>query len=156
MAEEHSLAFDDLRRMFVMRPQENGEGTLITQNLDDGHSTAILALSGGTHFSALHRLHATEVYHFYGGASREFLLLHPDGQVTTPSLGADYAAGQRPQLVVAAGVWQGSRSSGEWSLTGATMAPGFRSDRFEMGDPAELSRQFPEHASRIRELSHES
>jgi predicted cupin superfamily sugar epimerase len=154
MTEQKSLTFDQLRSLFDMRPQEDGEGTLIRQNLNDGNSTAIVALSGGDHFSALHRLHATEVYHFYGGAAREFLLLHPDGRVTAPVLGPDYVAGQQPQLVVPAGVWQGSRSTREWSLTGATMAPGFRSDGFDMGDAAALSAEYPEAAERIQQLVH--
>jgi hypothetical protein len=95
MTEQKSLTFDQLRSLFDMRPQEDGEGTLIRQNLNDGSSTAIVALSGGDHFSALHRLHETEVYHFYGGAAREFLLLHPDGRVTAPVLGPDYVAGHQ-------------------------------------------------------------
>jgi len=38
----HTL--EDLARLFGMHPQENGEGTLIRQTLDDGHGTAIVAL----------------------------------------------------------------------------------------------------------------
>jgi predicted cupin superfamily sugar epimerase len=148
-----SLTFDKIRTLFALRPQEDGEGTMIYQNLDDGFGTAIVALTGGDHYSALHRLHATEVYHFYAGAPRRMLLLHPDGRIEEPVLGTDYAQGHRPQVVVPKGVWQGSRSDGPWTLTGATMAPGYRSDGFELADVEVLVRQYPEAERRIRDLA---
>lgn len=148
-----SLTFDEIRQRFALRPQEDGEGTLIHQNLDDGCSTAIVALTGGEHYSALHRLDATEVYHFYAGAPRRMLLLHPDGRIEEPVLGTDYAAGHMPQVVVPKGVWQGSRSDGPWTLTGCTMAPGYRSSGFELGDVASLVRQYPAAERRIRDLA---
>jgi uncharacterized protein len=148
-----SLTFDDIRRLFSLRPQEDGEGTLIHQNLADGHSTAIVALTGGEHYSALHRLDATEVYHFYAGAPRRMLLLFPDGNIAEPVLGTDYAAGHRPQVVVPKGVWQGSRSDGPWTLTGCTMAPGYRSSGFELADVEALVRQYPAAERRIRDLA---
>jgi predicted cupin superfamily sugar epimerase len=144
---------DELAARFGMRPQENGEGTLIRQTLDDGHGTAILALVGGPHYSALHRLDATEVYHFYAGAPRRLLLLFPDGRVEEPVLGPDYRAGHWPQVVIPRGVWQGSRSEGAWSLTGATMAPGFRPEGYEHPDVEALARQYPGAAARIRDLA---
>ena len=146
------MTFEDVRTLFRMRPQEDGEGTLIHQNLDDGFGTAIVALCGGEAYSALHRLHATEVYHFYAGAPRRMLLLFPDGHVEEPVLGQNYRAGQRPQVVVPKGVWQGSRSDGPWTLSGCTMAPGYRSDGFEMGDVEALVRQYPAAERRIRDL----
>jgi uncharacterized protein len=150
---EGSEEFERLREVFDMRPQESGEGTLIRQNLRDGFGTAIVALIGGDHYSALHRLDSTEVYHFYAGAPRRLLLLFPDGRIEEPVLGRDYEAGERPQVVVPKGVWQGSRSDGPWSLTGATMAPGFRHEGFEFPDIEKLVRQFPSAERRIRDLA---
>jgi len=146
--------FERLRALFGMRAQESGEGTLIRQNLCDGFGTAIVALIGGEHYSALHRLDSTEVYHFYAGAPRRLLLLFPDGRIEERVLGRDYAAGHQPQVVVPKGVWQGSRTDGPWSLTGATMAPGFRHEGFEFPDIETLVRQYPAAAERrIRDLA---
>ena len=92
--------FERLRVLFGMRPQESGEGTLIKQNLKDDFGTAIVALIGGEHYSALHRLESTEVYHFYAGAPRRLLLLFPDGRIEEPVLGRDYAAGHLPGQVL--------------------------------------------------------
>ena len=147
------MTIDELIGVFKLRPQEDGEGTMITQNLKNEHSTAIVALTGGSHFSALHALDSTEVYHFYAGAPRRMLLLYPDGRWERPVLGNDFAAGHVPQLVVPAGVWQGSRSDGPWSLTGATMAPGYNSDGFSFPDINELIQKYPDAADVIRDLA---
>jgi predicted cupin superfamily sugar epimerase len=145
--------FQRMRALFGLRPQESGEGTFIRQNLKDDYGTAIVALLGGKHYSALHRLDATEVSHFYAGAPRRMLLLFPDGRIEEPVLGRDYEAGHQPQVVVPKGVWQGSRSDGPWSLTGATMAPGFRPDGFEFPDVEALVRRYPAAEARIRDLA---
>ncbi|HQF30909.1 MAG TPA: cupin domain-containing protein, partial [Hyphomicrobiales bacterium] len=42
------------------------------------------------------------------------------------------AAGERPQIVVPAGVWQSATSLGAWTLVGCTVAPGFDFAGFEM------------------------
>jgi len=128
------------------------EGGLYRQSYQDEHSTAIYYLLADGDFSALHLLDAVEVYHWYAGDPLRLLLLFPDGSVAEPLLGPDVAAGQRPQIVVPAGVWQGSDSAGAWSLVGTTMAPGFTWDGFELGDGAELAARFPEAAERSARL----
>ena len=128
------------------------EGGLYRQSYQDDHSTAIYYLLAGGDFSALHLLDAVEVYHWYAGDPLRLLLLFPDGTVAEPLLGPDVAAGQRPQIVVPAEVWQGSDSAGDWSLVGTTMAPGFTWDGFELGDPADLAARFPAAAGRIARL----
>ena len=152
MSRQGSYTFDELAEQFELRPNEP-EGTLLHETLRNRYSSVVVALTGGEYFSAIHRDHATNVYHFYGGAPREFLMLHPDGRVTTPILGSDYRAGHVPQLVVPAGVWEGSRSTGEWTLTGGTMAPGWRAEGFEMGDRRKLTAEYPAVSERIRDLT---
>jgi predicted cupin superfamily sugar epimerase len=129
------------------------EGGLFRRTHIDAHSSAIYYLLLAPDFSALHRLGATEVYHWYGGSPLRLLLLGPDGRVEEPVLGPDLAAGQRPQLVVPAGTWQGSSPGGEWSLVGTTTAPPFDWTHFELGDRAELTARFPAVAVRIAALT---
>ena len=105
---------------------------MFTQHFADEHSTAIYFLVRRGDFSALHRLSGPEVYHFYSGDPLQMLLLHSDGTVERPILGVDLTSGQRPSVSVSGGVWQGSETTGEWSLLGATMAPGFRPEMFEL------------------------
>ena len=70
--------------------------------------------------SAPHRIDAVELWHFYAGDPLELSLERPDGDRETVIVGPDLAAGQVPQVVVDAGVWQSARPLGRYSLVGAT------------------------------------
>ena len=129
------------------------EGGLFRRTYADARSSAIYYLLEDGDFSALHALTAVETYHHYAGAPLLMLLLHPDGTVERPVLGTDLAAGQRPQLVVPAGVWQGSRPAGEWALVGTTMAPGFEWEMFTLGQRANLQAQYPPATADIAALT---
>jgi uncharacterized protein len=105
-------------------------------------------------FSALHRLPGTEIFHFYLGDPVVMLQLLPDGSSQTITLGPDLAGGQRPQVVVRGGVWQGSRlASGKWALMGTTMSPGFDYADFELGNREQLMAQYPGAAELIRQYT---
>ena len=56
-------------------------------------------------------------------------------EVTDRILGIDLMAGERPQLVVAAGEWQAAESLGGWTLVGCTVSPGFEFSGFELAPP---------------------
>ncbi len=132
------------------------EGGWFVETYRDEHSTAILYLLIAPDISALHRLEGPELYHWHAGAPLEMLLLHPDGRVASPILGPDLTAGQRPQVVVPGGVWQGSiplGSEGSWSLVGTTMAPGFRPEAFTLGRRDDLVAGWPAAAERIARLT---
>ncbi len=131
-------------------PEEGGMWTRIW--LDD-HASAIYFLMQPGDFSAMHRLDAPEIWHHYLGAPAAMLLLHPDGSVDRPVLGKDLEGGQRPCVTVPAGVWMGASTLGEWSLVGATMAPAWNPDRFELGDRHLLTDRYPEAEARIAELT---
>ena len=113
-------------------------------------STAIYYLITPDQFSALHRLPTDEVWHFYiGDPVVQLRLTEVDGHAQEFVLGQDVFArpSQFLQMMVPAGVWQGSRLApgGKFALLGATMAPGFDFEDLEIGDPEKLSDQFPQH-----------
>lgn len=97
----------------------------------DGRSvgTAIYFLLARGERSRLHRVDAAEAWHHYAGAPLRLVvgdrILH---------LGPDILAGERPQAVVPAGVRQQAESTGDWSLVGCTVAPGFIFAGFELLD----------------------
>jgi hypothetical protein len=130
-----------------------GEGGLFRRTHIDAHSSAIYYLLLAPDFSAMHRLTATETYHWYAGSPLRLLLLGEDGRVAEPVLGPDLAAGQRPQTVVPAGTWQGCAPMGEWALVGTTTAPPFDWAGFELGDRTVLTALHPDAADRIAELT---
>jgi uncharacterized protein len=121
---------------------------------------AIYYLLHGDHFSALHRLLTDEIYHFYLGQPVEMLLLYPDGHDEVVRLGTDLAMGERVQVVVPHGVWQGShlaeRGAGAgFALLGTTMAPAYDQADFELGDREALIAAYPQRAELIRALTRE-
>lgn len=132
------------------------EGGWFVETYRDAHSTAILYLLIAPDVSALHRLEGPELYHWHAGAPLEMLLLHPGGHVESPILGPDLAEGQRPQVVVPGGVWQGSTPLGgasAWSLVGTTMAPGYHPEAFTLGRRGDLLAGWPGAADRIERLT---
>ena len=110
----------------------------------------------------LHRLRSDEIFHLYEGGPLDVLLLgpsegqsegHPDGEVRR--LGTDVAAGERPQLVIAAGTWFAVELADGAShcLFGCTVAPGFDFADFELAAGPELAARYPAHAARIARMT---
>ncbi len=99
-------------------------------------STAIYYLLREGEVSAWHRVvDADEVWHHYAGGTLELTLTAGGGERSSLRLGTDLAAGERPQVVVPAGVWQTARPLGVWVLAGCTVAPAFEFAGFEMAPP---------------------
>jgi hypothetical protein len=94
--------------------------------------TAIYYLLEPDTFSEMHRLKSDEVFHFYAGDAVEMLQLMADGTGAVVVIGNDLLRGQRPQVVVERGVWQGSRlvEGGRWALLGCTVSPGFEFEEY--------------------------
>lgn len=120
-------------------------------------STAIYYLVTPERFSALHRVASAEVFHFYKGDAVRMLQLHPDGSATEHLIGPDIEAGQRPQVVVPRGVWQGTRlvEGGAYALLGCTVAPGFDYADYEHGGREALLAAYPTQAREILRLTPE-
>lgn len=118
-------------------------------------STGIYYLLTPDTFSALHRLRSDEIYHFYLGDPVELLLLFSDGRGECRRLGIDLSSGERPQLVVPAGAWQGSRLApgGSVALLGTTVAPGFELADFEAGSRSQLLAAYPDFRAEIEALT---
>ncbi|WP_417482892.1 cupin domain-containing protein [Maricaulis sp.] len=94
--------------------------------------TAIYYLLEAGERSHWHRVDATEIWHWYGGAALELGISADGVQQGRLDLGPDIAAGQRPQQIIPPGVWQSARSRGAWTLVGCTVTPGFEFSGFEM------------------------
>ena len=117
--------------------------------------TAIYYLLEPGTFSEMHVLDSDEIFHFYLGDPVEMLQLHPDGSSVVITLGPDLQAGQHVQLVVAAGVWQGTQlvGDGKVALLGCSVTPGFDFADYRNASYAELASRWPAEAERIRKLT---
>ena len=118
-------------------------------------ATAILYLLTPDTFSALHRLAGDEIFHFYLGDAVTMLQLHPDGSSEVIDLGPDIMTGQRVQVTVPQGTWQGCflKQGGKFGLMGTTTAPGFNFADFEAGCRSELLEQYPQQTDLILRLT---
>lgn len=87
--------------------------------------TAIYYLLEGGDKLPWHKVDAFVVWHYYDGAPAEIKISRNSSQGETLILGRDLAAGQRPQIIVPAFYWHSVVSTGEWTLAGSTVAPGW-------------------------------
>jgi len=116
--------------------------------------TAIYFLLDQGNFSAFHRIQSDETWHFYAGQTLEIFVLHHDGTLQIIQLGNQMQQGETFQATVPAGAWFASRPAAHstYSLVGCTVAPGFDFADFELAKADALVKEFPQHASIIREL----
>src|ERR1035438_8691999 len=117
--------------------------------------TAIYYLLEAGSFSEMHVLESDEIFHFYLGDPVEMLQLYPDGRSAVLTLGTDLQASQHLQLVVPAGVWQGTRliGNGKLALLGCTVTPGFNYADYHNANYGDLAAKWPDQAERIRALT---
>jgi uncharacterized protein len=98
------------------------------------HSTAIYFLLARGERSHWHRIDAVEVWHYYAGDALA-LRIADDRDARSIRLGPDLSAGEVPQATVPAHAWQAAESTGDWTLVGCTVAPGFEFTGFELAKP---------------------
>ena len=124
------LTAADVIRLLDLRPHP--EGGHFRETFRDSHtvgddraaSTAIYFLLARGERSHWHRVDAVEVWHYHTGAPLRLEIADGTQRIAL-TLGADLAAGERPQGVVPTGAWQTAASLGDWTLVGCTVAPGF-------------------------------
>ena len=94
-------------------------------------STAIYFLLARGARSHWHRIDAVEIWHYYAGDALTLKIADDDGQWNF-RLGANVAVGEQPQAIVPPHTWQSAESTGDWTLVGCTVAPGFDFATFEL------------------------
>jgi predicted cupin superfamily sugar epimerase len=94
-------------------------------------STAIYFLLARGERSHWHRIDAVEIWHYCAGSPLTLDIADDDGRRVV-TLGPDLAACEVPQAVVPAQAWQAAETTGDWTLVGCTVAPGFDFARFEL------------------------
>jgi predicted cupin superfamily sugar epimerase len=112
------LSAEDVIRLLELKPHPEGghfrETFRDARRVEGGRaaSTAIYFLLARGERSRWHRVDAAETWHWYAGEG--------------------LAAGERPQAIVPALAWQAAASTGEWTLCGCTVAPGFEFSGLEL------------------------
>ena len=173
------MTADDVKKILGLQPHPREGGWFVrtweseefvaASSFDDGRyegarrtSTAIYYLLEPGTFSEMHVLKSDEIFHHYMGGAVEMLQLFEDGSSSRVVIGKDLEAGERPQVVVRCGVWQGSRllNSGSgllaqegWALLGCTVSPGFEFADYQNANAEELIAKWPGEAEMIRGLT---
>jgi uncharacterized protein len=132
----------EIIRALDLKPHPEGghyHETFRDARLVDGRpaSTAILFLLARGERSHWHRIDAVEIWHFHAGAPLNLSIVDGANEQII-RLGADISAGEIPQVTIPARAWQAAESTGDWSLVGCTVAPGFMFEGFELA-PADWS-----------------
>jgi hypothetical protein len=159
------MSADEIKALLQLRPHPVEGGWYRQTYISDvsvallrgvrAYGTAIYYLLEEGTFSEMHVLASDEIFHFYLGDPVEMLQLLPGGGSALLTLGPDLRAGHHVQLVVPAGVWQGTRliEGGKVALLGCTVTPGFDFADYRSGGYAELSAGWPQQAERIKKLT---
>ena len=98
--------------------------------------TAIYFLLQGGEHNHWHKVDAAEIWHFYAGAPLILTVAATEaGPATEHRLGPDLTAGERPQVIIPPNHWQRARCTGDYTLVGCTVSPGFQFENFVLAPP---------------------
>lgn len=137
MPAAEQLTADDLIRLLDLNPHPEGGHYRETfrdavASDDRAASTAIYFLLKAGEKSRWHAVDAAEGWHWYAGSPLRLEIAATGSRPSTIVLGTDFRAGERPQAIVPADVWQRAESAGAWTLVGCTVAPGFQFSGFKI------------------------
>ena len=133
------MTADEIIETLALLPHPEGgfyRQTWVGEEVPRASGTCIYFLLTDRQKSHWHKVDAAEIWHFYAGAP---VVLRTSTKETGPAkvliLGPDLASGQRPQGIVDKDDWQSAETTGDWSLVGCTVSPGFRFEGFELAAP---------------------
>lgn len=111
--------------------------------------TTIYFLLVAGEYSCWHQVRSDEVWHYYEGAALELFWVEQGAKEYTRRLVGEVGDLSRPVAVVPGGYWQMARTTGEYTLVGCTVGPGFEYEDFRLlRDVSEearaIKRRFPE------------
>lgn len=124
-------------------------------NGNRNYSTCIYFLLTSDGFSAFHKIHQDEIWHFYNGSPIRLHMITTSGEYSETIIGCDLALGQTPQFIVPGESWFAAEvvNNNDYSLVGCTVAPGFDFSDFELAARDELVKVYPQHKYIINKLT---
>jgi predicted cupin superfamily sugar epimerase len=121
---------------------------------DRNISTSILFLLEANEYSAFHRIKSDELWHYHTGKPLKLFSISPSGKLKISKLGLDIDNGEKPQIIIPQGHYFAAKSTGDFTLVGCTVAPGFDFMDFEMPLKKDLLMKYPEQEEIIRIYGH--
>lgn len=123
---------------------------------DRNYCTSIYFLLTSDKFSAFHKINQDETWHFYSGTTLKIHMISPKGEYSFVFIGTNYSEGEIPQFTVPAHYFFAAEviEKDSFSFVGCTVSPGFDFRDFTLPSCKELSKEFPDHKSKIEGLTH--
>jgi predicted cupin superfamily sugar epimerase len=133
------MTADEIITFLDLAPHPEGghyRQTWVAEGADRPAGTCIYFLLKAGEVSHWHKVDAAEIWHYYAGAPLELSIAETEaGPARTHTLGPDLMAGQAPQILVPPYHWQAARSTGDFTLVGCTVSPGFQFQGFTLAAP---------------------
>ncbi len=120
------------------------------------YATSIYFLLTQGEVSNFHQIKSDEIWYFHDGDPLTVHCIHENGNYTAHQVGKNIEKGEVLQLVVSKGTIFSSESSGEYSLVGCMVSPGFDFEDFKLFRTSELLHLFPQHENLIKKFSKEN
>jgi predicted cupin superfamily sugar epimerase len=132
------MTADQIIAHLDLQPHPEG-GWYRQTHIDDAqpraHGTCIYFLLKNGQASHWHKVDAAEIWHYYAGAPLILSLSETDhGPAIDHTLTPDLTKGL-PQIIVPPLHWQAARTTGDFTLVGCTVSPGFNFDGFTLAAP---------------------
>lgn len=96
-----------------------------------------------------HRVTSDELWHYYMGDKLVLEIIDQNGKYNRLLLDDGINGKGQFQQLIPKNCWQRAYSTGEYTLVGCTVSPGFEFEDFEMIEADELADQFPDVRSKI-------
>ena len=134
----------------VFRSEEH----IHSPDFEDSRSllTSIYFLITAGNFSAFHRIAGNELWYYHYGATCTIHVLQQEGGYTKINLGKAVEEGEKFQAIVKSGDWFASETTGDYSLVGCVVAPGFDFKDLEMANRNKLILAYPGQMELIERL----
>jgi hypothetical protein len=122
---------------------------------DRNFGTSIYYLLKSGQFSAFHKLHSDEIWHFYSGSPVRIYILIAGQGLEIKCLGKDVAKGEQLQVLLPHGCWFAAEVMlpESFVLVGCTVHPGFSFSDFILAGGEELRNLFPGEEKLIERLA---
>ena len=129
------MTADEIIARLELQPHPEGghfRETWRAGNAGRATGTCIYFLLRAGERSHWHKVDAAEIWHWYAGAPLILSLAKTEaGPAREHVLSADLAQGA-PQVIVPEGHWQAAETTGDYTLVGCTVSPGFQFEGFTL------------------------
>ena len=123
-------------------------------NSNRNFSTSIYYLLEKNDFSAFHRIHSDETWHFYAGSPLRLYIIDAEGKLEMRYISNEIKPNHYLQYTVPFGCWFAAEldNSTDFTLLGCTVSPGFDFEDFQLAEKSQLIATYPQHRELIERL----